>query len=861
MPVGAGREQAEMNLGFWAKLGLGAGGRVAKAQGLIARAQAESAANPSNAVALYTSAIDLLNSTQGLDPERRSLLGPAELGRGRLRETGGDTQGAVDSYLRARQLLPSLPLPALNYTAAALAKRGDASERAMALYLEMLRALKGKGRPSGVVVVYEFLERRSTIQEGAADRNDAEVALCRRLSAADLDLEWPHFYLGMDSLNRGQFVDAIRSFERCKAVRSTRRELPYYLAFSRGMERTNAREWEQAAAYFRDACGTASQKPDAKFWLGKSLVEWCERLTPGTERARYTVEAIGVLETATRYERRHREDGFYVGRAYILAERFSEAERWLVNAAESDPKNAACLLQLGLCRQKLGKPDKAADAARAALALVPKMLPAHRLLAAVSFAGEDYEGAQRHFQVVVTADPADHTSREQWGVALYSLRRWKEAIEVLRQLGSPSDSAAFVLARCHSQTDQFQEAARLLGLAAQKPSAEPNVFYYLGLAQAHLGQFQDAIRALDRALEAAPEQASWRLQRGHVHVKLGDSSKARADYEKAATLQPDNSEALYCLGRSYLAAGEDEPARTHLSHLVKLAPKHFGGVLALGSIYERTGALDSAIVQYSTAAALDPKNASARRCLGLVRLRGGDKEGAWKDLQQAGALGDDSDEFPYYCGLAAIGVGQFTVTWNSWGKLRERHPEDQRLELNVSRLRYLMGQEHAKAGRFAEASAEWGRYLEGRPEDEDLKRELAKLYLRLAIKELPRDLAVGRDALQKAAALDADSPVYRYYFALSILQEGKWDSFIAAVDGLLPQLDPSVQLHAKYHLAIAYLAKGEFDKADGLLKEVEAGGKGATIRVDTSLPTALLLAGASRWAEAADILSRTEASK
>src|ERR1035441_1881442 len=381
MPAATIQEQSEIDLGFWAKLmapmGWGASGRVAKAQGLIARARAESTTNSSGAVALYTRAIDLLNSTQGLDRERKMLLGPAELSRGRLREAAGDVQGAIDSYLQARQLLPSLPLPALSYTAAGLAKKGDASERATTVYLELLRSLKGKDRPSGVAIVYESMEKRSTVSEGAAAKSDMQVALCRRVSSADPDIEWPYYYCGMDSLNQGQFTDAVRSFERCKALRSTKPLLVYYLAFSKGMDRANVREWEPAAVQFREAC-RATQRPDAQFWLGKCLVEWCERLAPGADRARYAEEAIGAL-TTNPSERRNREDAFYLGNAYLLSERFSEAERLLETAAQADSKNSSCLLYLGISRQKLGKLSKAADAARSAIALDSKLVPAHRL--------------------------------------------------------------------------------------------------------------------------------------------------------------------------------------------------------------------------------------------------------------------------------------------------------------------------------------------------------------------------------------------------------------------------------------------------------------------------------------------------
>ena len=115
-------ERGEIELGFWAKLGLGAGGRVSKAQKLILKATGEAATDAKGAADLYSRAIDLLNSTDGLPQERQQLLGRAHLSRGRIREVAGEAQGAVNDYVEARRRLPTLPLPALTYTAVSLAQ-------------------------------------------------------------------------------------------------------------------------------------------------------------------------------------------------------------------------------------------------------------------------------------------------------------------------------------------------------------------------------------------------------------------------------------------------------------------------------------------------------------------------------------------------------------------------------------------------------------------------------------------------------------------------------------------------------------------------------------------------------------------
>jgi len=719
------------------------------------------------------------------------------------------------------------------------------------VYLELVSALKGKPRPTGAAAVMDLLEKRAVVAEGTAKATEP-VALARRVLAADGDLDWPHYYLGLDAFNHGQLTEARQSFERAMALRSAKPMLPYYLAFTRGLTLAKAGNWAQAAEHFRAARQAAPKRSEPRTWLGRSLVEWCEGQRLGAERDRSAVEAAELL-TPDQGATLQADDAFYLGRALMLAGKPAEAESWLERAAKGETKSAKRHLLLGECRQKLGLVAQAAEAARAALALDAKLLEAHALLAAVSLAGKDYETARKHYEHVVTSNPADDYSREQWALALFRLERWKEALEVLKKLRERTDSAIFLVARCQGQLGSFLEAKKLLAPMTQKPSAGREVFYYLGLAHAQMAELAEACRALDRALAGKDAPASWYVQRGHVHRKLGDTEKARADYETALRLDPTCADALYALGHSYLEAGEEQKAQKLLSELVKVAPKHVNGLLALGAVYEHALAMDSAIATYVAATTVDAKNAYARRCLAIARYRKGEQELARKDLQQAEAMGDDSDELLYYTGLAASGCGVHAAATEAWSKLAKRNPKDQRLALNISRLRYMLGQEHAKAGRWREAIDEWTKYLQTRPEDEDLRHELAKLHLRLALSELPANTARAREALGAAAELDPESALYGYYTALCALQEGQWDRFLAETNRLLAKLDGPVQTHAKYHMAIAHLAKGDSSTAEALLREVEAvGTKG--VRMDTSVPQALLHARAGRWTEAGQAL-------
>ena len=184
------------------------------------------------------------------------------------------------------------------------------------------------------------------------------------------------------------------------------------------------------------------------------------------------------------------------------------------------------------------------------------------------------------------------------------------------------------------------------------------------------------------------------------------------------------------------------------------------------------------------------------------------------------------------------------------------------MALNVNKLHYLLGKWHLEAGRLKEAVSEWTAYLDPRPDDAELKREVAKLHCRLALAEFAKHTApISKnieDDLRQAAAMDPENSIYPYYLALRDLHDRKWDSFISTAETLLPGLDSAMQLHAKYHLGLAWLAKKHPEKATPFLAEVGASTSQSDLELDAGFLLAVVHATAGRWNEAVTMLNLTK---
>ncbi|MCI0486690.1 MAG: tetratricopeptide repeat protein [Blastocatellia bacterium] len=860
-------DAGRLNLSLWAKLlglfGWGTLGRLAKSDRLINKARSRSATNPHEAIRLYTRAIDILSSTVGRDRERRSLLGPALLALGKSQEATGNRSGALGSYLRAKNYLQSLPKPVLSFVAVELARQGDKRAGSISIYLEFIRSFKDRKKTPAIQQVYDLLEECCAVRENADPKEAQErLTLCKQIIQADPGLEWAHYYAGIIHFSGKRYAEAASYFQRAKALRSEKPRLDFYHSFSDGMLLAQAGKLE-AAAEFRQAVKWAPERADAHFTLGKSLVGLCQAaaIKPKGD-SEWVAEAIASLEQAVRLDSNRAEYAYYLGQAYVLAGNISQAARSFEQATRLDNKNAEYFFHLGKALKALGSTEPARGAARSALALDERYMPAHRLLAEICLESKGFHEAAREFQIVLSSDPKDQEVREKFGFALFMLKQFTEAIKILEPIRPQSDRAAFYIARCYAHLDRFEDAAELLnGLATRQSSAR--VFYYLALARAHLGQFAEAVESFGKAISANGAQAAFYVQRAHAYIKLGSPAEARADYEKALELHPDDVSILFHLGCVCRMLEDDEAATACLSKAVSLDPTHVLASLELGALYEKGNRVEESLREYSIAAKADPNNPAVHRRTGVLLCRQRDYEGAWQRLQQASALGDDSDETLYYAGLVAANRGDFQTALQVWGRLFERHREDKRLALNLNRLHYLIGKQHIEAGRLKEAVEEWETYLKPRPEDEELKKEIAKLHFRLALDELARNSASastdGKAILERALALDGENPLYRYYHALCNLAGGQFDAYIASAQSLLHRLDSRTQLHAKYHLGVAWLAKKEPEKAEPLLREVLAEAGRAGLELDASLPLAAAQAEAGRLEEAINLLTAVAA--
>ena len=183
--------------------------------------------------------------------------------------------------------------------------------------------------------------------------------------------------------------------------------------------------------------------------------------------------------------------------------------------------------------------------------------------------------------------------------------------------------------------------------------------------------------------------------------------------------------------------------------------------------------------------------------------------------------GQQDDAVLFYLGTALLFRERPADTVDLWSRLYERHPDDERLALNIARARYTLGAQHVAQGRYLEAAAEWERYLERYPEDDKTAQNLAQIYFSLAMRELQGQpegrLGQAPELLRQALERDRNDPRANYYYALCALKLNQYDECLARLRWLAASVpEPRVV----YHLGLCLLRKGETGQAFQVLEDL-----------------------------------------
>jgi tetratricopeptide (TPR) repeat protein len=405
------------------------------------------------------------------------------------------------------------------------------------------------------------------------------------------------------------------------------------------------------------------------------------------------------------------------------------------------------------------------------------------------------------------------------------------------------------------------------------------------------------------------EPTHWQahLQRGHCYLATQEWEKGRTDYEQARALQPENHDVALAFARYHLMRREEETARPYLEQVIQAQPAHWGANMMLGVLAERASDVPGAERAYLAALQAETNRAEPYARLGLLCCHQGRYQEACEHFQRmlqnadanpkstpvegqavkpsflktaeelvaerhserptAARAHDDTlpltDAVLFHWGYARAMCADYGGALEVWRQLQQRCPEDQHLTLNVLRLHYLLGRQHAEAEKCEEAILAWEEFLNSRPDDEDLRKDIAELYFRMALTGMASlamctesDFERVRADLNSVVQLNGSHPFAPFYLALCDLLDGPPARAAQALEALCAGEPSAFQLRVMYHWGIALLRSGQNGRARDILRAVANHALCAKLELPIYMALAVACSRTGQWEDALEALER-----
>ncbi len=267
------------------------------------------------------------------------------------------------------------------------------------------------------------------------------------------------------------------------------------------------------------------------------------------------------------------DTAYYLGYAYLKQGDLAAAEKWLKEAAATDPRDARIPYQLASMYRKQGRSEDATKA----LALSEQL-------------------RQR--------DNNESKLRLECGQKLDQGPR-EEARAICERLYDPEDADKLTeLGTIYGQHGDLEAALMPLKRAAELAPQSPQVQFNLALAYYQLNQFEEARAPLTTALKRWPDLFQLNALYGAVLMKLGENIPAYQALQHAHQLNPQDSGtsdllyiAAFGLAQKSQLARQYSDSLHYLEEAARLRPNEPEPHRHMAEIYQLTGRPTEAAVE------------------------------------------------------------------------------------------------------------------------------------------------------------------------------------------------------------------------------------------------------------------------
>lgn len=367
-----------------------------------------------------------------------------------------------------------------------------------------------------------------------------------------------------------------------------------------------------------------------------------ERVRKSTERGNRFFAEKKYAESVIEYRRALQADPRAPDAQYKLAQAYDQlgdgpnAAREYVRAADILVDNADAQVRAGVLLLAGRNFEDAKTRALKALAIAPKNVEAHMLLAEATAMTNDLTGAVSEIERTIEMDPGE--SRSYTRIARYQLlqgdaakaeRSFKRAVEIDPQ----ALDTVLALARFYLTTGRSSDAEQWLKRARELAPADAQVNRTLAALYISSGRMGEAEEPLKVYAEASPS-AVGRLTLADYYFQQKRLADARRVLQPFTTDRDFAGQVLSRLAVVEMAEGHEKEAFDLLKEALTRNSNDVEALVLRGRFLAAQRKYPEALASLKSAVTANPKAAHAHYYLGAVLLETADADSAVKEFTE-----------------------------------------------------------------------------------------------------------------------------------------------------------------------------------------------------------------------------------
>jgi len=488
-----------------------------------------------------------------------------------------------------------------------------------------------------------------------------------------------------------------------------------------------------------------------------------------------------------------------------------KAEAAFLKAMAIDPKSAKPALVSARYYEAVGNGEKALTLYEKALALQPEDVGIMTTIARFHMKNKDYDTVENSLQEVFTLRPNYNPAQRLKGELMVARKQYLDAIGHFDHLLKDDPDAV-------------------------------DVYYYKAIAHLGNGETRVAKSTLLEAVELNPKHIKAKLMLADLYLKDRAFDSAERECNSVLELVPGSQQARFILGTAQFYSKKIDLAEKTISALVTEAPKNPMVHYQMGLIHRVKKENAPALERFESALSLNPAYMEALSQLVQIRAAQGETDTALavcdRQLEQVGDR----------AGLHAIILcmkGDLLVQKPDKDSAEKAYQAALAKDPNYMRSYHRLARLYLSEKRADEAIAQYEAGLKQNPQKKgfhmmlgtiyDLKKQpkLSEDHYRAELEINPESVpALNNLAYQiiagggstdealgfakKAKELAPRDPRIMDTLGWAYYNKGFYDSAINEFNASLGKMTDNATVH--YHLGLAYLKKGETQKAKAALE-------------------------------------------